>query len=344
MQPSLLAACLAFPAVSSSSPMPPGETVALESRPVRSWQVVMPAERSIPVGSGIAFAHAGGPRFIAHSEGERLRVDVDGDGTLDALVEGEEGFVTLTQTAADGRVTQYSARLTRTAGQPWHYTFGSVRTGEFRGTKLQLVDQNLNGRFDDFGEDALVVGRDVAASFLSRVVSIEGQLYELEVASDGTSCTLSPHLGESGVLDLGGAFRSQAKLHAAIVVSDDGRNSFSVARATGGLRVPAGAYRLHSGQIVLSDAHATIKGGSRSRFEVASGAIVRPEWGGPVRAEFAVQRDGDQLGFTPWDIWYYGALGEEYSNFMPLGTSPEFTIRERQSGDVLVYTRFPGNC
>jgi hypothetical protein len=319
-------------------------TVPLEARAVRDFAFVLPAATSAPVGSGIAFPRPGAERFAVQAEGDRLRVDLDGDGQCEGLVEGEEGFITLVHKSEDGRELSYSALLTRRPGQPWRYSYGGVRAGKFGATKLQFVDQDLNGRFDDFGRDALVVGNDCAAGFLSRVVSIAGELWSLEVAADGMSCTLSPFRGDVGTIDLAGAFKCQAKLQAAVVVSDDGQLSFSVARASEGLRVPAGSYHLHSGQIVLAEARATIRGDARSKIQVDSGAVARPAWGGPVRAEFAAARAGNQLELAPWDIWYYGALGEEYSNFMPLGKSPEFTLRDRKSGEVLVYARFPGNC
>jgi len=63
-----------------------------------------------------------------------------------------------------------------------------------------------------------------------------------------------------------------------------------------------------------------------------------------VQGEFSFERAGAQVQFTPWDIWYYGNLGEEYSKFLPLGTSPEFAIADAVTGKPLVNAKFPGNC
>ena len=198
--------------------------------------------------------------------------------------------------------------------------------------------------FADYGEDALVVGHDGAASMLSRVVSIDGQLYSLDIERDGSSFSYEPYAGEAGVLDVCSKFESKAKLAAAIVVSSDGNYSFSLAKAKSGLRVPAGDYKLLCGQLVLGDAKAQLRTGRSKPIHVTAGEQKITAWGGPVKAEFAFKREGESVAFTPWDIWYYGYFGEEYSTFLPLGKSPEFAIKEKNTGDLIVLAHFPGNC
>jgi hypothetical protein len=319
-------------------------TAELEPRAYRTWEIWLPAERLAEVGSGFVVPGAGVPRYPVRIEGQRLRADLDGNGELEALVEGSSGFLTLTGTSPEGRPFAYSVRLLQRPGQPWQYTCGGAMVGEIAGVKVQLIDQNLNGSFADYGEDALVVGSDAAASFLSRVVSIEGELYGIDVARDGSRLTYQPYDGPAGVLDLCSGFEGKAKVAAAVVVAGEGELSFSLARAKQGLRVPAGEYRLHSGSLVLGDARASVKTGRARPFAVGSGERRVVAWGGPVTAEFAYQRRGDELAFTPWDIWYYGRLGEEYSGFLPLGRSPDFVVRENPGGEPLVIARFPGNC
>jgi hypothetical protein len=129
-----------------------------------------------------------------------------------------------------------------------------------------------------------------------------------------------------------------------VVVASEGELSFSLARARDGLKVPAGEYRLHGGSLALGTSRATIRTGRSRPFAVGAGATCRVAWGGPVQAEFLYQRKGDELAFAPWDIWYYGRLGEEYADFLPLGRSPDFVVVENPGGDPLVIARFPGNC
>ena len=150
--------------------------------------------------------------------------------------------------------------------------------------------------------------------------------------------------GSTGTLDLRSGFTCKAKLDAAIVRSVDGAHSFDASRAKAGMKVPAGEYRLESGRLVLGESSATVRAGHSKPMVVAPDATLAVAWGGPVTAEFAAQRDGDQIGFTPWDIWYYGRLGEEYVDFMPLGASPTFAIKPRTAPEPILWVKFPGNC
>ena len=61
-----------------------------------------------------------------------------------------------------------------------------------------------------------------------------------------------------------------------------------------------------------------------------------------MKAEFTYQRSGDQVVIAPSDVRYYGRAGEVYSNFMPLGSSPEFVVKDKKTGEVLVNAVFPG--
>jgi hypothetical protein len=131
------------------------------------------------------------------------------------------------------------------------------------------------------------------------------------------------------------------------VNSKDGKHSFELSRSLlseGGLTVPTGDYILHSGQVVLGKSHADLKTGRSQPLAVVAGETTKIAWGGPVKAEFAYGRSGDTVRIGPADILYFGSAGEEYTNFMPLGSSPRFAIKEKATGDVLVNAVFPGNC
>lgn len=321
-----------------------GEAVRLQPKAHRTWSVLLPKETWAPVGAGFAVAHQKGERFAAAAEGDVLRADLDGDGAMEALVEGETGFLTLAGTSKSGAALSYAVRLQRPKGRPWQYSCGSAMVGEIAGTKIQIFDQNLNGRFDDYGQDAMVVGKDTAASFLSRVVAIDGKLHEIDVAADGSSFTHKPFAGASGTLDLVSQFECRAKLLAAIVTSTDGKYSFNLATAAHGLLVPSGTYTLHGGQIVLGDAHATVTTGRSAPIVVAADGKQVVAWGGPVQAEFAFHRQDDRVSFAPNEIWYHGKQGELYEAFMPLGKSPDFTIKNKATGETIVVAKFPGNC
>jgi hypothetical protein len=269
MSPLPLALRLGLAAGLAAAPISAQQTVALHPKALRNWDLVLPAPAQREVAGGIAVAHGG--TFAAQTEGELLRADLDGDGVMEAQVEGETGFLTLRSAGADGAEYRYSVRLERRPMQPWTWTTGGGMAGELDGTPILFLDQNLDGDYADFGEDAMVIGQDHAASFLSRVISVNGSLFTIELAADGSTLQYAPFEGPSGTLDLLESFAAKAKLDAAVVVNADATLSFSLARARGGLVVPAGEYRLHSGRLALGDSSAVIGAGASKPILVAAG-------------------------------------------------------------------------
>lgn len=340
-------------ALAGASEAPAAETVSIELafKPYKDWTLLLPDEQFAKVGEGIAFPHAGGEHFTAKLEGTVLWVDRDGDGECEAKVEplegGETALMVLRAENEEGADRSYAIRLSSDGA--WSYSASGAMVGQLAGSRIQLVDQNNNGRFDDYGADAMIVGRGRAAAFLSRVVNVDGELYRLDVTSDGTRIDATPFTGESGMLDLGSDLETKARMRSVVLVGEDGETSFEVSRSCSdrkakGFKLPAGSYTLHSGQVALGKGHAELRGGRMKPVKVSAGQTTELSWGGPVRAEFAYRQSGDEVQIGPGDIRYYGRAGEEYSNFMPLGSSPDFAIKDKKTGEVLVNAKFPGNC
>lgn len=309
----------------------------LRVRTVRDWDIELPAGKLAPVGKGFSFAEALGHDFAVELEGTALKVDTDGDGTFDITAEGPEATILLRGT--EGR--HYPVRLVDQQG--WKFAPGGVARGTVHGTPIQLIDQNLNGVFGDVGEDAIIVGRGVIAAFLSEVTAIDGTLYELSIADGGAEIEFRPFTGATGTLRLGPC-ETKAKVLSAVVRSLDGRHCFDVASTQEGLTVPAGTYQLFRGKIGLGENRVDMVAGRSKQFEVTSGGTTQVSWGGPVRAEFAYRHTGGQVDLSPDAVWYYGAAGEEYVGWNPLGKSPEFTIRNRKTGREIAQAYFPGTC
>jgi hypothetical protein len=315
-----------------------GET-ELSYKTYRNWRLHLPAENFTKLSGELP----GG--FRVDLTGTKLLVDADGDGVCERTVEGKlDDFGTrhamVTCRKGEGPVRGF--RL-RDEGQGWHFAPGGAAIGKLGETKLQIIDQDNDGRFDGFGTDAMVVGTGKRAMLLSEVVNIAGELYALEVAADGSSMKWTPFVGETGELDLTTDLKTEAKLLTAVVVSLDGQRSFDLANAPAGMKVPVGDYRIHSGQLGLGKATVTVKTGKAGLLTVSAGVVTRLDWGGPTHAEFAFQRRGNQVAFSPDAVWYYGSAGEQYSGWTPIGKSPEFTVTERNLGTELTKAVFPGS-
>lgn len=318
--------------------------VPLAHRAFRTFRHELPAPQTAPVGTTIPIPHSGGDGFPVEARGLALAIDSDADGTFDVELGPEaESVVVLQGKTKAGHPLRYAARLIPSP-TGWVYTTAGAQVGEVGGTKVFLFDQNLNGRYDDLGVDALAVGRNEVCSYLSKTINVDGKLHTIAVAADGASLSAAPYTGPAGVLDLHGKLEANGKLLAAIVRSEDGNHSFDLSDARDGLTVPAGRYRLLEGAFGLGDGRVHFVTGRAHPITVKAGETASLKWGGALRGEFDYQRQGGQIGFTPDRVWYYGRAGEQYVNWTPLGQSPVFSVRDVKDQREIIRAQFPGSC
>ena len=311
-------------------------TLELAYRPSRRWRYELPAETFQKVGGALDFTAAGGARFATKVEGAALHVDTDGDGATDVKVEGEGGYVRLR--TKDG--FDYAIRLVNQGG--WRWAASGGRVGKLDGVRVLLIDQDGDGRYDGYGRDAMIVGGARTASFLSRVVNVAGALHTLDVAADGTTLRHTPYEGARGTLDVARRWHAQARLRSVILRSEDGTLAFDLAGQLDGLTVPAGTYVLHGGSLALGDSHVRFRRGKAEAVTVKAGETTRVLGGGPLKAEFAFQRRGDEMVFTPEALRWYGRAGEEYYGWAPFGGSPRFTVTDIQAKKEVAKAIFTG--
>jgi hypothetical protein len=341
-----LVAGVEAPPLMTAETRPVAVTVDLAFKPYKDWNILLPDEQFATVGAGISFPHAGGNHFAVKLEGTVLWVDRNGDGKCEAKVEpmerGETGLMVFRAKDEQGSDQSYAVRLS--SDGTWSYSASGAMVGELAGQRLQLIDQNNNGTFNDFGEDAMIIGRGKAASFLSKVVNVDGELYSMEISADGSQVQAVPYDGITGAIDLSSQLETKARMRSVVLRGVNNKLSFEVSQAKGAVKVPVGQYTVHSGQIALGKGHADLRTGRMRPLTVTADETITAPWGGPVQAEFSYTRSGAQVQIAPGDVMYYGRLGEEYSNFMPLGSSPSFIIKDWTSGKELVNAKFPGNC
>ena len=185
LAPLALAAFGLAPAASAVDPGPisPGVEVPLVTKIYRDWKFRLPAESWKRVGKSIEIPGEAGAKstlYKAQLDGTSLMLDCDGDGELETKIEEEGGVAMLFQ--GEERIA------IRLRSQPqWSYAPASVQRGKIGKTRVSFIDQNNNGRFDDYGEDAMIVGRGKTASFLSKVVDVNGQLHTLAISRTAAS-------------------------------------------------------------------------------------------------------------------------------------------------------------
>lgn len=315
---SLLIACIVAPGVTAKQTTAK-QTVDLQYRSVRDWKIDLPTPSFRALKSELVFPNL--LSFKSTLRGTALAIDTNGDGKLNAVVTGKKGHVVLRNRSKKFR---YALRLINRGG--WKFTTSGYARGKIDGVPILVIDQNNNGSYSDYGQDAMVVGRSKSAAFLSKVIAVKGKLYQIDVKKNGSSLSFSPFKKKSGKLNLRKGFQSAGKLSSVILQSLDKQYSFDLARAT--TPVPAGKYRIVTGKIELGSGIVRVGKGKSKPIVVISGKTTTVKWGGPLKVQFGYLRRGGKVGFDPRQVWYYGRAKEEYFGWTPFGKSPEFLVSD----------------
>ncbi|MSR75250.1 MAG: hypothetical protein EXS14_07265 [Planctomycetes bacterium] len=319
---------------------PQSETIAFSHKIPVKWSYVLPKEVWTPVSNGINIVHAGGNIFAAEVQGSALAVDTNGDGKVDDKAKGISAELALKSKSTDGKPLHYGLRLTKT-GEAWSYAAGGAMVGKAHGETISVIDQNNNGNYNDYGVDAMLVGNGDAAAFLSRVVNLDGELFNFEITADGTSATLSAWTGETGLLDVRNGFEGKGDIKAVVVSNERGDMSFNAAAAKKSLKVPAGNWVITSGLVTNGTESVRLAQGNMAVIAVGKDECTEMAWGGPINIDFQYTITGDKLT-VPYNLKYYGRSGEEYRNFLPDATSPQIVVLDRKKRILLSTSRFPG--
>ena len=188
--------------------------------------------------------------------------------------------------------------------------------------------------------DGLVIGKDRGAGYVSRIVNIDGKLFEFEVNADGTEVKTRPYTGETGVLTL----RKIKGIKASVVtaIARQGKDvSFQIAGAKKGMVVPVGDYVLADAFLKGSSETARIRMGRMERLEVATDGETELQLGGPLTGEVPSPRLQDGKAVVSPNVQVFGTLGEEYYDFQPKGKVPTFELYDANTGKRLQKGKFP---
>lgn len=333
----LIMSCMAVTLI-AQAPVQGGE-VRLQFKTLRKPIYDLPTHTWKSVGTGIDVGARLGQPIAVQVKGTQLLVDGNGDGGFELRVEGTKPR-TMTLTGKAGHPLRYAISLVDKGG--WKFRSACCLVAKVGDETIRFFDQNSNGHFDDYGIDAVVVGRSRTACFLSRILSIEGSLYEIELDDQGERLSYSPYKGEVGTLAVSVA--TKAKVLGAVIRSEDGKYSFELSRMASPIRLPVANYELYSGTIGLGANRVKVKEGTYPAINVQEGVHSDINWGGPVRADFTYLRAGKELQLSPKTIRYYGKSGEEYYSWYPDGKSPRIVIDNGKTGRQIAEAYFPGTC
>ena len=266
-------------------------------------------------------------------------MDTTGNGKPNCKVKGVSGDATLSAKDSEGRKFKYALRFKK-EGAGWKYASAGVMQGKVLGVPIRILDLNHNGVWNEVGEDGMIVGKGSAASFLSKVVNLKGELYEFSLTADGRSMTIKPFQGETGVLNVRKGFKANGKLVSAVVMDDTGDYSFNLANAKNGMKLPAGEYSIAAGRLKRGGASVRMRAGRMAPLKVRANQPVTFTWGAPIRAEFSYNRSGTKITIEPSSLKFYDRSGVEYFGWMPVGQSPKFIVKDRKTGKEISSGRF----
>lgn len=322
-----LTACVGLFAAGIHAQDDGAKTTKLRYKTISKWDIQLPAEKFTPVAGMIAV----GQGFATEIDGAALVIDCNGDGKTDEKAKGVAALITL-KGGTGGLNHDYAMRMVNEGG--WKWASSGALEGKIAGTKVEIIDQDNNGRFDDFGADAIVVGKSDSAAFLSKVVNVGGSLYEIAFSENGSELSYKPYAGAAGTIDLTSEFKSKGKLTAVVIRNEGGEYSFELSSSKKGMLVPEGLYSIVSGKVEMGKESCLVRTGECKPIRVTADEPAVFAWGGPIRAEFAYERSGEDVTFSPSSLWFFGKAGEEYHTWIPDGAPPKFIIRDEKGREI----------
>lgn len=325
----VLLGLLAIALASSAMAQDGKETATLSFKAFRKWSFLTPQQTWTAVSSSIAVKHPNGDSFAASRDGLKLSVDTTADGRLNKDVKGAHGYVVLRSKGDDGKVFNYAVRL-QGSNSGYKYASSCAMIGTVGGVPVTVIDLNNNGIYNEYGKDALIVGKGKSASYLSKVVSYEDKLYYFEVSEDGSEASVAPFDGEAGTVNGLSGYNAKGKLANAVISDSSGKLSFNLADSKE-LKVPTGEYTITAGLITKGSNSVRIRQGKMSPVRVETDKVTKLKWGAKVTAEFTHSVDGKDVKIEPNAVHYYGAAGEEYYDFVPNAKSPKFFVYDKAS-------------
>jgi hypothetical protein len=213
------------------------------------------------------------------------------------LFKGEDGPITYHLIL---RFMQFDASAPNLLTSSGGYYAGKVDLGGNK-RRLELIDGNVNGTFNDRAPDAgdcdrvMVEGDKVGERYLGKMLEVDGQFYQIEIARDGAFVKLQKL--ENVVL---GHVRVPETISEFVAFGENGH--FVRKPVKGDFTLPVGKYRIQEWTIDRKDAKGAawqLMGynfNDSARFEVATGKPVSLEIGEPMRAVMEAQESRARPG------------------------------------------------
>ncbi len=253
-----------------------------------------------------------------------IGVDMDGSGTLDKRefaplsrtkpmvfdlkLPGESGTAKRDYSIKLHNIGSYITQGNSKPHIGGFYSVNCCRKGTINGTAVRIIDDNMDGKFTQDGEDAILIGDSSAAMPLKKIHQIGDKIYQLQVSPDGSSLTATVVTDlKLGLIET--AFKA-VPAKAIIMESADG--AFDLTKAKKG--IPEGDYKLCYG-ILAAGTDAVVFGpakGNTLTYPIEADKINALRMGPPFRIEFTAISKAGAVVIAP-NLRVVGAGDEVYS-------------------------------
>lgn len=302
--------------------------VTLKKGVEKTWPLGVDSKIVWEGGSKIFVEIGGKKKRIKSGAGKPLAVDLpvdygDAKGKYRVRLKtlGEERFLSATVNYATSD-TLY-LKMTRECSM----------TGTFNGVKFHLIDDNLNGKYNDFGDDLIQFGKEPVQP-LSPVINVGGKLFGVkEVSAPGDKVVFTEFNGETGTLQATWKGASGVKPAVLFYKCTQGNYKDAIFNVADGkpMVVPYGYYQLFRGQLRKGKGKkilfATILTGKNEVFLVDENKTTVQKLGAPYDVHAVLEKDGDNVVVTGQGMTVYGAALEQYGFFYPDAYKPVISLR-----------------
>lgn len=234
-----------------------------------------------------------------------------------AVFKGEDGPITYHLVI---RFMQYGPGQVNSYVSSGGYYAGKVDI-DGKKRRFELVDENVNGTFNDRAADmgdsdcVMVEGDKVSQRYLGKMIEVDGQFYNIEVARDGAFIKLQK--AENVVL---GEVRVADTISEFVAFGENGH--FVRKPAKGAFTLPVGKYRIQEWKIDRKDEKgaawelSAYNFNDSARFEVKAATPVSLKVGEPMRAVMEAQEPTSRPGIreatkqVSFSLSFKGQYGE----------------------------------
>ncbi|MBA7576637.1 hypothetical protein ES708_18478 [subsurface metagenome] len=267
--------------------------------------------------------------FRCDAEHDKARLDVDGDAEFDTDLRNRENFIDYKIEYPNGLKMDYKMRVfykgsTSSGRKNWQFQRACYLTAKIPIGTFTLIDDNNNGYFNDFGKDAIAIGRNSRKVIpLSSVIKVRKDFYTLSVEIldelppefekirkfTGMVLRLELYQGDFGKLDLIRNLTPPKNKPSIIIIK--GENDMYFELGSKPEKVPVGEYFLVS---AIFGRRCRARSSEKPLAIVEKDKTTAPKWGGPFKLKISPYCDqgGEVTLVTPPGLYKAPQYAREF--------------------------------